>query len=435
MGNGWFLMSNGRQIGPTAPAVAGEANDGGMFHTVKAYPVVRKLWIGTIATNTAFWMYQVALGWLALDLTDSPLFVGLAGFFFGIPMLILALPSGVVIDRFPRRNVLLTAQVALLIVAGVFAFMIYADLITRFWILALAAAYGGSMSFVFPTRQAIIPNLVDKKDISNAVALNAAGQNATRVTGPALAGLLIGLVGTPATFAVAAGLQLIAFAMTLPLPPIAPAPSTGARPGLIASVAEGLQYVIRDRLLTGIMLMATIATVFIMPYLNLMPVFARDELDVGSRGFGFMMACAGAGSVIGALGIAASRRFAGTSGFQALACAGFAISVLIFSQTPWFLAATALLLATGLTSAAFLAVNMTVLVTRAPEEVRGRVLSINSLTWGLLPVGQLPIGWLADRTSAPLATSVACSIAVILILVLIWRIPDMRPGADPPVPV
>lgn len=428
-------MATGRPVGPSTPDVAGEKADGGIFHTVKVYPVVRKLWIGTIATNTAFWMYQVALGWLALELTDSPLFVGLAGFFFGIPMLVLALPSGVIIDRFPRRNVLLTAQVALLIVAAVFAFMIYADLITRFWILALAAAYGGSMSFVFPTRQAIIPNLVDRKDISNAVALNAAGQNATRVTGPALAGLLIGVVGTPATFAVAAGLQLIAFAMTLPLPPIAPAPLTGKRPGLLSSVSEGLRYVVQDRLLTGILLMATIATVFIMPYLNLMPVFARDELDVGSRGFGFMMACAGAGSVVGALGIAASRRFAGTSGFQALACAGFALSVLAFSQIPWFWLATLLLFVTGLTSAGFLAVNMTVLVTRAPEAVRGRVLSINSLTWGLLPVGQLPIGWLADRSGAPLATTIACAAAVLLILLLIWRIPEMRPGADPPVPL
>lgn len=427
-------MSNGRQVGPTPPAIAGESADGGMFHAVKAYPVVRKLWIGTLATNTAFWMYQVALGWLALELTDSPLFVGLAGFFFGIPMLILALPSGVIIDRFPRRNVLLTAQVALLIVAAIFAFMIYADLTTRFWILALAAAYGGSMSFVFPTRQAIIPNLVERKDISNAVALNAAGQNATRVLGPALAGLLIGLVGTPATFAVAAGLQLIALITTLSLPPIPPAPYTGTRPGLLASVTEGLVYVARDRLLTGMIVLATIATVFIMPYLNLMPVFARDVLEVGSSGFGFLMACAGAGSVIGALGVAASRRYAATSGFQVFACAAFAASVIIFALTPWFWAAAVVLLFTGLTSAGFLAVNMTVLVTRAPEEVRGRVLSINSFTWGLLPVGQLPIGWLADRSSAPLATSVACGIALLLIMVLVWRVPDLRPGAEPPVP-
>lgn len=407
--------------------------DGGMFHSIKAYPVVRKLWVGTIATNTAFWMYQVALGWLALELTDSPWFVGLAGFFFGIPMLVLALPTGVVIDKFAKRNVLLVAQVSLLLVASVFAFMIYTETITRFWILFLAALYGGSMSFVFPTRHAIIPNLVERKDISNAVALNSAGQNATRVFGPALAGVLIGLFGTSVAFGVAAGMQLFALAMTIPLPKIAPVKREGGGPRLLASLTEGLVYVARDRLLTGMIFLATIATVFIMPYLNLMPVFARDVLDSGSGGLGFLMACAGAGSVVGALGIAASRRFAGTAGFQAFACASFALSVLIFSQTPWFWPAALVLALTGMASAGFLAVNQTVLVTRAPDEVRGRVLSINSLTWGLLPVGQLPLGWLADQYGAPLAMTVACSIALCLIVLLLWRVPELRPGAEPPV--
>ncbi len=112
-----------------------------------------------------------------------------------------------------------------------------------------------------------------------------------------------------------------------------------------------------------------------------------------------------------------------------LACGGFAVVVLIFSQTPWFWAAAVVLVMSGLVSAAFLAINNTVLVMRAPEEVRGRVLSINMLTWGLLPVGQLPIGWLADHFGAPMATTIACSIAILLVLLIAWRIPHLRPGA------
>lgn len=403
-----------------------------MFDSIRVYPSVRQLWVGTLATNTAFWMYQIALGWLALDMTDSAYFVGLSGFFGGIPIFILALPAGFIVDRFPKRNVLLGAQVGVMTAAALFAIMIYTDTITELWVLILAFAYGSSMAFIFPTRHAIIPALVEKKDLGNAIALNAAGQNATRVFGPSLAGLLIATVGLTGTFVVAAALQIIALLSTMRLPRAAEAPQSGARPRMLASVREGLVYVARDPMLTGLILLATIATVFIMPYLNLMPVFARDELSVGSQGLGLLMACAGIGSVAGALSVAAFRTAVTRPGFQIIACAGFAVIVLIFSQTPWVAPAALLLGLSGLFSATFLAVNNTVLVMRAADEVRGRVLSINMLTWGLLPVGQLPIGWLADRVGAPNAATIACLLAVLLVLLLAWRVPHLRPGSEQP---
>jgi predicted MFS family arabinose efflux permease len=158
-------------------------------------------------------------------------------------------------------------------------------------------------------------------------------------------------------------------------------------------------------------------------------VFARDELNAGSGGLGLLMACAGIGSVAGALGVAARRNLISQPGFQILACGGFAIVVFVFALTPWFWPAAVVLVISGLVSAAFLAINNTVLVMRAPEEVRGRVLSINMLTWGLLPVGQLPIGIAADYIGAPMATAIACGIAVLLVLLIAWRIPHLRPGS------
>ncbi len=401
----------------------------GMFDSLRIYASIRQLWIGTLATNTAFWMYQIALGWLALEMTDSAFFVGLSGFFSGIPIFILALPAGVVIDRFPKRNVLLVAQLGVMTAASLFAIMIFTDTITQLAVLILAFTYGSFMAFIFPTRHAIIPELVENKDLSNAVALNAAGQNATRVFGPSLAGLLIATVGLTGTFAVAAGLQIFAMLSTMRLPKTAQSTETGARPRVLASVTEGLVYVARDPMLTGLILLATIATVFVMPYLNLMPVFARDVLSVGSQGLGLLMACAGIGSVAGALCVAAFRSAVARPGFQILACGGFAIIVLLFAQTPWLVPSALLLGLSGLFSATFLAVNNTVMVMRAAPEVRGRVLSINMLTWGLLPVGQLPIGWLADYVGAPSAVSIACGIALVLIVLLAWKVPHLRPGA------
>lgn len=429
-------MSGQRRASAAVPDAGAREETGpqpspGVFHSIKVYPAIRLLWIGTLATNTAFWMYQVALGWLALELTDSAFFVGLSGFASGIPIFIFALPSGFVIDRFTQRNVLMCAQVGVMVVASLFAAMIFTDVINRFWILVLAFGYGTAMSFVFPTRQAIIPGLVKREDLGNAVALNAAGQNATRVFGPSLAGVLIATIGLTGTFVVAAALQIIALLATVRLPKNPPVARTGPGTRLLANLTEGLVYVARDRVLGGILLLATIATVFIMPYLNLMPVFARDVLGVGSGGLGLLMACAGIGSVIGALGVAASRKLLTTPGFQVLGCGSFALIVLIFSQIPWVWPAALVLILSGVTSAAFLAVNNTVLVMRAPEEVRGRVLSINSLTWGLLPVGQLPIGALAEKVGAPAATTTACTIAIILVFLIAWRIPHLRPGATP----
>lgn len=404
----------------------------GMFDSLRIYPSVRQLWAGTLATNTAFWMYQIALGWLALQMTDSPFFVGLSGFFGGIPIFIFALPAGVIVDRFPKRNVLLAAQFSVMITASLFAILIYTGTITELLVLVLAFAYGTSMSFIFPTRHAIIPALVERRDLGNAIALNAAGQNATRVFGPSLAGVLIATVGLTGTFVVAAALQIIAMLSTVRLPKAPVSAVAGARPRMLASVTEGLVYVARDPMLTGLILLATIATVFIMPYLNLMPVFARDELSVGSQGLGLLMASAGIGSVLGALSVAAFRTAVTRPGFQVVACGGFAVIVLVFSQTPWVAPSALLLGFSGLFSATFLAVNNTVLVMRAADEVRGRVLSINMLTWGLLPVGQLPIGWLAERVGAPNATTIACIIALILIVLLAWRVPHLRPGSEQP---
>src|SRR5262249_11735085 len=148
----------------------------------------------------------------------SPFFVGLSGFAGGIPLLILSLPVGVVVDRFDRRKVLLLAQIGVMLAALLFALLVGTDLIKPWSILVLAFAYGTVMTFIFPTRTTMVPSLVQRADLANAVALNAAGQNATRVVGPSLAGILIATVGVSGTFAVAAAMQILALYTTTRLP-------------------------------------------------------------------------------------------------------------------------------------------------------------------------------------------------------------------------
>jgi MFS family permease len=406
---------------PTEPAFS----DQGMFQSLRAYPSYRKLWLGTLSTNTGFWMYQIAVGWLALVLTDSALFVGLTGFAGGIPILFLAIPSGIVIDRVDRRTVLLLAQLGVMVVAAAFAFLVWTDLIERWSVLLLAFATGSVMAFIFPTRNAIVPALVDRHNLANAVALNAAGQNATRVVGPALAGAMIALIGIAGTFALAAALQIAAMLWTAQLPKRASEARVQA--GTLGSnLTLGLRVIAGDRFLTGLILLASVTTILVMPYINLMPVFARDVLGTGEIGLGLLMGVTGLGSVIGALMVARSQRLATRPGVQVWTALGFAALVFVFAVTPNLVGAAVVLFVAGLVSAAFMAINQTVLQLQVQDEVRGRVLSIYLLTWGMLPLGQLPIGALAQRAGAPAATALACGIAAALVIVITARYPALR---------
>jgi len=397
----------------------------GMFQSLSAYRGFRLLFLGTMATNSAFWMYQIAVGWLALQETDSPLFVGLTGFAGGIPLLIFAIPSGVVIDRVDRRTVLMIAQASIMVVASAFAIMIATDAIRPWSILALAFVYGTIMSFVFPTRNAIVPNLVAREDLVNAVALNAAGQNSTRVVGPSLAGVLIAIVGVSGTFAVAAAMQILALLWTAQLPKMASDIAVRSS-SLWRNVTEGIEAVARDEFLKGMILLAGLVTILVMPYINLMPVFARDEMHLGATGLGALMACSGTGSVLGALAVARWRALGYVRGIQVWSAIAFAAFVIVFAFTSITVAAGLLLFVAGLVSASYLAINQTVLQLRIDDAVRGRVLSIYLLTWGMLPLGQLPIGALADRIGAPAATAAACALAILLFIGMAIRYPSLR---------
>jgi len=421
----------GRRVGAedrpedAEPGPEDNTQPGGMFASLQIYPAIRWLWIGTIGTNTAFWMYQVALGWLALEMTDSPFWVGMAAFAGGIPILIFALPAGVVNDNLDRRKVLMLGQLGVMVSATLFSGLILFDVMDRWTMLVLAFCYGSSMAFVFPTRHAIIGRIVKPDDLANAIALNSAGQNATRIFGPALAGVLIAFLGTGGAFAVAAGLQIFALASSVKLPAAHPR-QPGKRGPALASVVEGLVYVRRDPTLLGTVLLATVGTVLIMPYITLMPVFVRDELGFGSTGLGVLMTGIGIGAVCGALLVAARRELTAQPGAQVLLIATWAATVLAFALTPWTAPAVVLLFLTGLLSAGFLATNQTMLQLRAADEIRGRVLAVNQITWGLLPFGQLPLGLLADAIGAPAATSFACVAGLLLIFLIAARIPALR---------
>lgn len=420
---------------PTPESRTGARSDaGGILQSWQVYPAFRLLLLGTLATNSAFWMYQVAVGWLALQMTDSPFFVGLAGFVGGIPLLLCSLPVGVIIDRYDRRSILLVAQVGVMVVSGVFALLVGIDRLAPWSLLVLVALYGTVMSFIFPTRTALVPSLVRREDLANGVALNSASQNATRVVGPSLAGVLIALLGVAQTFAIAAALQALALMATSRLPAITAETTVRGGTGW-DGMTLGLRIVARTPYLIALITLALVPTVLVMPYINLMPVFARDEYALGSFGLGVLLASTGLGTVAGSLSVAHSARLRRWPGAQVATACAFAIGVLLFAVTPNVVVAVLLLFVAGWMSAAFLALNQTALQLSVDDSVRGRVLSIYLLTWGMLPLGQLAVGGLANLVGTPLALAWACLGALVGIAVIAWRFPSLRRDVRPQSPV
>src|SRR3954467_9883778 len=317
------------------PVAVPSSGGSGMWHSLRVYPALQIVLLGTMATNTAFWMYQIAVGWLALQLLNSPFFVGLTGFAGGIPLLIISLPAGMIIDRFDRRRLLLMVQVGVMLVSGIVAVLVATDTIAPWSILLLVAVYGTVMAFVFPVRTTIVSAMVAREDLANAVALNAAAQNATRVIGPALAGVLIAFLGLAGTFAVAALLQILALMTTFRLPEHTKGGATRGGLGW-DSLTLGLHVVARDAVLVRVMLLALATNILVMPYLNLMPVFARDVMNLDATGLGLLLASTGLGTVAGALLVAHSHRLSSWPSTMVVTATLFSALVLAFALTPQY---------------------------------------------------------------------------------------------------
>jgi MFS family permease len=402
------------------PVAVPSSGGSGMWHSLRVYPALQLVLLGTMATNTAFWMYQIAVGWLALQLLNSPFFVGLTGFAGGIPLLIISMPAGMIIDRFDRRRLLLLVQFGVMVLAGIVAVLVATDTIAPWSLLLLVAAYGTVMSFVFPVRTTIVSAMVAREHLANAVALNAASQNATRVIGPALAGVLIAVLGLAGTFAVAALLQILALITTIRLPEHTRGGATRGGLGW-ESLTLGLRVVAQDAVLVRVMLLALATNILVMPYLNLMPVFARDVMGLNATGLGLLMASIGLGTVVGALLVAHSHRIGAWPGTMVVTATLFSALVLIFSLTTEFHLAIVLLFASGLVSATFLALAQTTLQLRVDDAVRGRVLAIYLLTWGMLPIGQLAVGAVASSIGPQLAMSGFCVLSLACVAIVSLR--------------
>lgn len=370
------------------------------------HPNYRLFWIGMVVSLVGMWVQSTATGYLVWELTRSPFATSLTALFFGLPSLGLSLVGGVMADRVDRRRLLLVTQGVFMASAAVLAGLTFSGLVRVWHIYALSLVNGTVMAFDAPTRQAMIPSLVAREDLTNAIALNSAAFNGSRVIGPTIGGILYASAGPAWCF----GLNALTYpAILVALYLIRPAAVAAHRPANPwRELREGVEFALRTHLIRGLLLMVALAGVFAFTYVVLMPVIAAQVLGGGPRENGFLIASAGVGATIGALSVATvgTPRRPGRSIviFGALASAG----LMMLATSRDLLLSMALIAFTAGSIMGLLSIANSTIQAYVPDALRGRVMSLYTLALiGGGPLNALLAGTLADLLGTPLALAVS----------------------------
>jgi MFS family permease len=358
----------------------------------------RIFYAGYVVSLTGIWMQRVAQAWLVLDLTGSAFYVGLIEALGTVPVLLFTLYAGAVADRVSKHRMVIATQAGAMVVAVGFAAMVLLHLVTIGAIAVLAALLGIATAFDIPARQSFFVEIVGKEDLASAIALNASAFNATRVVGPAVAGILIGLVGVAACFLFNAlsYVAVLAALVAMRLPSFRR--SAVAPRSAWSNIVEGLRYVSTEPRTRVLLLNTAAMSVCGLPALTLLPVLARLELGEGAREYGWMMSAVGGGALIGALAVAtfATRMPKGRVVGWAATLFGASVAALGFSGS--VLTALVILTALGLAMITTTALTNTLLQTLVPDALRGRVVSVYTFAFvGVAPIGSFLGGAAAEQ--------------------------------------
>ncbi len=353
-------------------------------------------------------MQNIALAWLVVELTHSPLAVGVLAFCRFIPFTIFGLVAGVVADRIDNRKLVIGTQTTSMLISALFAVLVLSGLETLWVIYLLAILSSTTIVFDAPARHALTFQMVGRDELSNAVALNASLFNASRVVGPALAGVLIAAFGVGVCFAVNAVtfLAVIVVQLMMRKEELVAVVRSAEPPTMMRGIREGLSWVLGSPDLRLVLLIVTVVSTVGFNFHVILPLLASDTLDTGPGVFGILSACFGGGALVGAL-LAASFGRASWK-LLVLGTGGFSLSLLALAPVDSVVPAAILLIVTGVCFTVWTANANAILQLRAPDHLRGRVVSLYLWAFaGLAPVGGLLAGWLCDVGGTQLSFTVA----------------------------
>ncbi len=404
----------------------------------------RFLWIGNLGATFAMQMQMVARGWLIYDMTRSPMDLAWVMLSFSLPMILFSLFGGVAADRLTKKWVMVATQTANCVGTVWLASIVITGNVEFWHFIAFGVFNGSILSFSMPARQAVIPEIVGEAQLVNAIALNSATMSLSRVLGPGIAGAIIALVaggdttshfGVGVVFMVNAALYLLSVLSLLVLHHQGHSQMTHSAP-ITRDIADGFRYIWNHEVLRGLIIMTFIPLLFGFPVQSLMPVFNTEVLFGGPTELGLLMSGMGAGAVGGSLLLArmSDSRHKGLILFSSAFAWSVFLALFAWTETFWTaMVASAL---TGLVSSIFMSLHMSLVTLIIVPEMRGRVMSVMMMTFGLMPIGALPVAFFAETIGIAISLF-GCAVGLAaLTLLLMIKIPAlMKIEVDGPIEV
>ncbi len=388
----------------------------------------RLLWPANFFSYVSRWMQMTLLSWLVLEITDSAFLVALVGFFAMIPLLLLGIVGGILADRVERRKLLINLQLFNFLSVLIFTLLLFFnfDAIRPWHAYIVILTTGTSWALDMPSRRSLMHDLLGRQGLTNAVAIDSMGMHASRMSGPALAGILIKLTGVPGGYIVISLFYMISISLLWFLA----LPQTQAKhrnsQNMIRNLLEGLKYVKGNRTILAAILVTILLNLLLFPYQQLVPVIARDILSVGPALMGLLLAAEGLGALAGAVLIASAANMTHHGRIYVGGSMIGLVGLLAFSFSQWYSISFIIMLIMGLGTAGFGTMQATIVMLAAKEDMRGRSLGVITIAIGAGPIGSLIVGTVADATNVPFAIGLNASIGIVLLCFTWILMPQLR---------
>jgi MFS family permease len=392
------------------------------------------LWVGSLGSSFAMNMQIIARGWLVYTLTSSAIDLAWVTMSFMVPTVLFSLYGGVLADRLPKRKVIVWAQGLNCLATAIMAVIIFGESVT-FWDFIWFGFFNGTvLALSMPARQAFVPELIPEKLVFAAMGLNTAGWNLARIIGPAFAGLLIALIaggdktshfGVGVVYIVIAVLYFVSAATMLLIDRIGRVKREN-RGSTLDDMREGVQYVLARPPVFGLIILSIIPFLFGMPLTTLLPAFNEEILGGHVDDLGFLVSAMGAGAIIGSFLMAGMGNLRRKAMWLILTCFAWGTMTSAFGLTTTQLAATLLIAVVGFLSSWNMSMNRGMLQMQVDDAMRGRIMSIDMMTHGLMPLGVFPISWIAENYDVGTALVVSGGAFLVLTLLAVLLVPAVR---------
>jgi MFS family permease len=389
-----------------------------------------------VGSNTLWWqtfqMEMVVMGWLVLELTDSAWSVALIGFFRTAPMIPAGFLVGPITDRFGRRPVIIACQTANVLLYGIIVLFLVLNMLALWHLAAISFCLGLAWALDFPTRRALLPDMVGKARIMDALLLESFAGGISRIVGPFLAGIVIVYFGALGGFLVLTLLSVLALALLHALAQSEIPRTVAPNSSTWSNILQGFRYVRHNETMLAVILITLVMNLLIFPYMSLLPIFARDILQQGPEGLGFLGTATGIGSFLGLLLINYLRRRVSSGWLYAVGSFCQCLGLFAFAASTNYALSWWLLLLAGIGQSCFALMQSSIILLTASDEMRDRAMGVVMIGIGVDPLGKLQTGLLAESFGAPMTLGVQAGLSALLVAGVALRLPQLW---KPPPPV